>query len=214
LGGPIKKQRVWFFGSFEFRNQDGATLVGSRDLASRSVRRGFAPAPLNDLLSTVRVDLSPTDADRLSFRHSLQRADDVSASTLDRAIGSASQRQSSSNRSHFVLGNYTHVFSPGEVNSLNFSYSTFINQTEPVTPGPQLTFPSIQDGASFRVPQQTKQRRLQFSDTFTMVRGNHTLNLGGEIQRVDSGFDLKVFQQGRIELIEDFSDFDRNGSGR
>nr|MBA3356283.1 TonB-dependent receptor [Pyrinomonadaceae bacterium] len=214
LGGPIRKQRAWFFGSFEFRNQDGATLVGSRDLASRSIGRGFALAPLNDLLSTVRVDLSPTDTDRLNFRYSLQRADDVSASTLDRAIGSASQRQSSSNRSHFVLGNYTHVFSPSEVNSLNFSYSTFINQTEPVTPGPQLTFPSIQDGASFRVPQQTKQRRLQFSDTFTMVLGSHTLNLGGEIQRVDSGFDLKVFQQGRIELIEDFPDFDRNADGR
>lgn len=214
LGGPIKKQKAWFFGSFEYRNQDGATLVGSRDLASRSIRRGFAPAPLNDLLSTVRVDLSPTGADRLSFRYSLQRADDVSASTLDRAIGSASQRQSSSNRSHFVLGNYTRVFSPSEVNSFNFSYSTFINQTEPVTPGPQLTFPSIQDGASFRVPQQTKQRRLQFSDTFTMVRGNHTLNLGGEIQRVDSDLDLKVFQQGRVELIEDFPDFDRNGDGR
>lgn len=214
LGGPIKREKAWFFGAFEYRNQDGATLVGSRDLATRSIRRGFAPAPLNDLLGTVRFDLSPTEADRLSFRYSLQRADDVSASTLDRAIGSASQRQSSSNRSHFVIGNYTRVFSPGEVNSFNFSYSTFINQTEPVTPGPQLTFPSIQDGASFRVPQQTEQRRLQFSDTFTMVRGNHTLNLGGEIQRVDSDLDLKVFQQGRIELIEDFPDFDRDGNGR
>lgn len=213
LGGPIKKQKAWFFGAFEFRNQDGATLVGSRDLATRSIRRGFAPAPLNDLLGTMRFDLSPTEADRLSLRYSLQRADDVSASTLDRAIGSASQRQSSSNHSHFVIGNYTRMFSSSEVNSFNFSYSTFINQTEPVTPGPQLTFPSIQDGASFRVPQQTKQRRLQFSDTFTMVRGNHTLNFGGEIQRVDSGFDLKVFQQGRVELIEDFPDFDRDGNG-
>ncbi|CAN5803181.1 hypothetical protein BH18ACI4_BH18ACI4_26320 [soil metagenome] len=214
LGGPIKKQKAWFFGSFEYRNQDGATLVGSRDLASRSIIRGFAAAPLNDLLGNVRFDFGPTEAGRLSIRYSLQRADDVSASTLDRAIGSASQRQSSSNRSHFILGNYTRVFSPSEVNSFNFSYSTFINQTDPVTPGPQLTFPSIQDGASFRVPQQTKQRRLQFSDTFTVVRGNHTLNLGGEIQRVDSGFDLRVFQQGRVELIEDFPDFDRNGDGR
>ena len=89
-----------------------------------------------------------------------------------------------------------------------------MSRSLPVTPGPQLTFPSIQDGASFRVPQQTKQRRLQFSDTFTMVRGNHTFYLGGEIQRVESDLDLKVFQQGRVELIEDFPDFDRNGDGR
>lgn len=38
LGGPIKKQKAWFFGSFEFRNQDGATLVGSRELPSRSIK--------------------------------------------------------------------------------------------------------------------------------------------------------------------------------
>src|SRR5215213_6052200 len=56
LGGPLKKDKAWFFGSVEYRNQDGATLVGVRDLASRSIRRTFADAPLNDLLSTERVD--------------------------------------------------------------------------------------------------------------------------------------------------------------
>src|ERR1044072_7402239 len=100
------------------------------------------------------------------------------------------------------------------VNSLNFSYSPFFNDIEPVTPGPQLTFPSIQDGASFRVPQGTKQRRLQFSGALTLLRGNHTFNVGGEVQRVDADFDLRVFQQGRIELIENFPDFRRNGDGR
>jgi outer membrane receptor protein involved in Fe transport len=34
------------------------------------------------------------------------------------------------------------------------------------------------------------------------------------MQRVDSDFDLRVFQEGRVELIEDFPDFDRNGDGR
>ena len=47
-----------------------------------------------------------------------------------------------------------------------------------------------------------------------MIRGNHTLNVGGDFQRVLSDFDLGVFRQGRVELIEDFPDFDRNGDGR
>jgi hypothetical protein len=214
LGGPIKKNKAWFFGSFEYRDQDGVVLVGTRDLASRSIRRGFAGAPLNDFLTTERVDWTPTENDRISFRYSYQREKNVAASTLVRSIGSASQRQSSENRANSFLGNYTRVLSSRDVNSLNFSFSTFINQTVPVTPGPQLTFPSIQDGASFRVPQQTKQRRFQVGDTYTLVRGNQTLYLGGEIQRVQSDLDLKVFQQGRIELIEDFPDFDRNGDAR
>ena len=214
LGGPIKRERAWFFGSFEYRNQDGVVLVGSRDLATRSIRRSFADAPLDDFMTTERIDWSPNQLDRFSFRYSYQREKSVAASTLVRAIGSASQRQSSLNKANGLLANYTRLISPRAVNSFNFSFSTFINQTVPVTPGPQLTFPSIQDGASFRVPQQTKQRRLQFADTYTFIRGNHVFSVGGEIQRVESDLDLKVFQQGRVELIEDFPDFDRNLDGR
>lgn len=214
IGGPIRKDRAWFFGSFEYRNQDGVVLVGERDLATRSIIRGFAASPLDDFLTTERVDVSPTAKDQLNFRYSFQREKGINASTLVRSIGSASQRQSLVNKTHSFLANYTRVISPVDINSFKFSYSDFINDTLPVTPGPQLTFPSIQDGASFRVPQQTKQRRFQFSDTFTFIRGNHTFSAGGEIQRVQSDLDLKVFQQGRIELIEDFPDFDRNGDNR
>ncbi len=214
VGGPIKRDRAWFFGSLECRNQDGAVLVGTRDLASRSIRRGFAVAPLNDLLSTERIDWRPTSLDNFTFRYSLQREDDVAPSSLIRAIGSASERQASTNNTHSLLANYTHLFGPSVVNSFNFGFNHFFNDIEPVTPGPQLTFPSIQDGASFRIPQGTKQRRFQVSDTLAIVRGTHTFNFGGEVQRVRGDFDLRVFQQGRIELIEDFPDFDRDGNGK
>jgi outer membrane receptor protein involved in Fe transport len=214
FGGPIKRDKAWFFGSFEYRNQKGAVLVGERNLATRSIVKGFADAPLHDTLTTERFDWQPTNQDHITARYSLERADDVAASTLIRSIGSASQRQSSSNHTQSFLLNYSRVLSSRDVNSFNFSVSDFINRTQPVTLAPQLTFPSIQDGASFRVPQQTKQRRYQFSDSLTMVRGNHVLSVGGELQRVQSDFNLGVFQQGRIELIEDFPDFDRNGDGR
>lgn len=214
LGGPIKKDRAFFFGSFEYRNQDGVVLVGERNLATRSITRDFAESPLDDFLTTERLDLTPTAYDRLGFRYTYQRENGIAASTLIRSIGSASQRQSGLNKTNSFLANYSRTISAYDVNSFNFSFSTFINDTLPVTPGPQLTFPSIQDGASFRVPQQTKQRRFQFSDTYTMIRGNHTIAVGGEVQRVESALDLKVFQQGRVELIEDFPDFDRNLDGR
>jgi len=214
LGGPIKKDHAWFFGSFEDRNQDGVVLVGTRDVATRTIRRGFADSPLDDFMTTDRVDWAPRESDRFTFRYSFQRENGIAASTLVRSIGSASQRQSSENKSHSFLTNYTLLISPRDINSFNFTFSNFSNDTLPVTSGPQLTFPSIQDGASFRVPQQTKQRRFQFSDTYTLIRGNHSFYLGGEIQRVESDLDLKVFQQGRIELIEDFPDFDRNNDGR
>ncbi|MDX6442936.1 MAG: hypothetical protein QOH71_10 [Blastocatellia bacterium] len=214
VGGPIKRDKAWVFGSFEYRNQNGAVLVGTRDLATRSIKRGFATAPLHDTFTTDRFDWQPANKDHIYGRYSLEREDDTAPSSLIRAIGSASERQASRNTTHSFLINYTRVLNPRAVNNFNFSFSHFTNDIEPVTAGPQLTFPSIQDGASFRVPQGTRQRRIQFSDTLSLIRGNHTLNFGGEMQRVRGDFDLRVFQQGRIEFIEDFPDFDRNGDGK
>ena len=83
MGGPIVKDKAWYFGALEYRNQDGAVLVGARDISRRTITRGFAPAPLNLLLLTLRGDWHPTDKDGIISRYSLERGDDVSASTLD-----------------------------------------------------------------------------------------------------------------------------------
>jgi hypothetical protein len=213
-GGPVTRGQAFWFGALEYRNQDGAALVGERDPASRTIRRTFAPAPLDDLLGSVRVDWHPGGSDGLVFRYAGEHADDTSASTLDRAIGSASQRQASENRYHSAIATWTRTWSPTLLNVVSASFSTFRNHIDPVVAGPQLTFPSLQDGSSFRVPQGTDQTRIQLANTLTLVRGSHTLRAGGEWQRVDGRFDLDVFRQGRIELVEDFAGFDHNGDGR
>ena len=214
VGGPLKANRAWWFGALEYRNQDGAVLVGQRDVAARQIRRGFAPAPLNDLLGLARVDWKPSDEDAVNLRYAIERLDAIDATKLDRAIGSASQRQNLKNNHHAFLTNWTRVISPTAVNSFNFSVNHFQNSTDPLAVGPQLTFPSIQDGVSFRVPQSTKVNRLQFSNALSLIRGAHTIKLGGDFQRIDALFDLGVFQQGRIELVQDFAQADFNGDGR
>jgi len=214
LGGPLKKERAWWFGAFEYRNQDGAVLVGERDVAARRIRRGFAPAPHDDLLGLARGDWKPSDRDSVNFRYAIERLEDIGATKLDRAIGSASQRQKLNNDHQAFLANWVRVFNPTVVNSFSFSVNNFHNNTVPLSTGPQLTFPSILDGVSFRVPQAAKVNRLQFSDALSLIRGAHTLKFGGDVQRVDSLFDLGVFQQGRIEFVQDFAQADFNGDGR
>src|SRR5690606_38368768 len=103
FGGPIVAGRLFGFGALEVRNQDGGVLVGERDLATRTIALSYALAPLDDLLATARVDWAGGPSDAVTIRYSGQRQDDISASTIDRAIGSASQRQRSENRMHAVL---------------------------------------------------------------------------------------------------------------
>ena len=214
LGGPLRRQRVFGFGAVEVRNQDGGVLVGVRDTATQSILRTYATAPLDDLLANFRLDWRASANDDVTIRYSGQDEEDIAASTVERAIGTASQRQQSRNTLHAVLGSWSRILSPRAVNAFSVSFSDFENAIAPVEPGVQLTFPSIQAGSSFRVPQGTTQARWQFANTLTLSRGPHQWKFGGQVQRVDAAFDLGVFRDGRIELVEDFPAFDRNGDGR
>ena len=214
LGGPLRAGSLFWFGAVEYRNQDGAVLVGARDPQARAIRRSFAPAPLDNLLGTGRLDWAAGDDDRVTLRYSGEDVDGTGASTLERAIGSATQRQRVRNRYHAALGTWTRVLSGRSVNSLSVSYNDFDNTIEPTATGPQFTFPSLQDGSSFRVPQGTIQKRLQVADSWSLLAGSHALTVGGEAQLVNARFDLGVFRHGRIEFVQDFPGFDHNGDGR
>ena len=212
VGGPVRRDRLFWFASGELREQDGAVLVGTRVPATRSITRGFAEAPLRDGLWSLRLD-SGGAANRFMARYAGEWATDTAASAVERALGSATQRQDATNRYNSMLGSWMSAPSGGLVNSLSVSVSTFLNKTLPVAQAPQLTFPSLQDGASFRMPQETRQTRIQIADSATLIRGAHSISLGGELQRVDAEFRLGVFQQGRIELVQDFPSFDHTGDG-
>ncbi len=213
-GGPLVAGRAFWFAAAEYRNQDGAVLVGERNVATRTITRAFAPAPLDDVLGTARVDWRPSGADSLTVRYAGERAEDTGASTLDRAIGSVSYRQRGRNTYNSIVGSWTRVLGASMVNAATVSYSAFDNAIVPVATGPQYTFPSMLDGSSFRVPQATTQGRFQLANTLSVVRGAHSLRIGGEWQRVDAAFDLGVFLDGRLEFVEDFATFDHNGDGR
>lgn len=214
LGGPIVKDKLFAFGAVEYRDQDGATLVGIRNVASRTITRGFATAPLNDLLLNGRIDYLANSRNNFNFRYSFEDVDATDASKLDRPIGSASYRQILKNRFHSFMANWSNIISPSLVNNFSFSVNDFDNDTQPFSQGIQFTFPSILDGSSFRVPQATTQNRLQFSDALSLVWRNHSLKFGGEFQHVKSTLNLGVFRQGRIEFVQDFADFDRNNDGQ
>ena len=99
------KGRAWWFGAVEYRDQDGGGAGGHSATWPRA-RSGarFAAAPLDGLPGHRPPRLcSASAAERARpCATRFEDADDTGASTLDRAIGSASQRQASANRYHSV----------------------------------------------------------------------------------------------------------------
>ena len=138
-------------------------------------------------MGLARIDWQASANDHVLFRYSGQNAEDVASSGGDRPIASATQRQEATNKYYALLGTWTRVLSSQSVNSFSVSLSDFDNSTVSLSTGPQYTFPSMEDGSSFRVPQNTVQRRWQFADTFSYALGSHALRAGGEVQRVDAG---------------------------
>ena len=214
VGGPIRQDKAWWFAAVEDRRQLGADLVGVRNTAKKTIGRTFATAPLHDFLSTERLDWQATERDRVGFRESLQLEDDLSQSQLDRSLGTANYRQNATNHLQGLMADWVHIFRPNLVNRLSFADNNFVNNTAPISQAPQISYPDLDDGATYRDPQNTKQFRLQFDDTISWNKSRHAFSAGWELQRVDADFNLGVFQQGNIQAVEDFPDFDRNGDGK
>src|SRR6266849_1480340 len=223
IGGPIKKDRAWWFVSSEYRNQGHAVAVGERDFATSSIVGSSAPAFVHDYLLSARSDFKLTNNDTLAVRYSFNRSLDIDNGSLRRPQGTAANRQSSLNRFNSLLANWTRTVSSHVVNSFIFHADWFLNSIpafspdDPVTSpaglakGNELRFPSLQDGANFRIPQSTKFNRYQIRDTLSWVVGKHTLRFGAEWQHLNTFALFDLFGSGSVFTTEDFATRVRSG---
>src|SRR5712692_7380162 len=217
IGGPIKRDRAWWFISSEYRNQGHAVSVGLRDFPSSSILGSSAPAFVHDYLLSARSDFKLTNNDTLAVRYSFNRSLDIDNGSLRRPQGTAANRQSSLNRFNSLLANWTRTVSSLVINSFIFHADWFLNSIpafspdDPVTSpaglakGNEIRFPSLQDGANFRIPQSTKFNRYQIRDTLSWVVGKHTLRFGAEWQHLNTFALFDLFGSGSIFLTEDFA---------
>ena len=225
IGGPIKKDKAFWFVSSEYRNQGHAVQVGVRDFTTDNVLTSSASAFIHDYQLIARTDFKLTSKDNLEVRYGFNRTRDIANGSLARAIGSAANRQASFNRFNSPLANWTRIISPHVVNSLIFHADYFLNSipafspNDPVTNpaglavGNEIRFPGLQDGANYRIPQSTKFNRYQVRDTLSWSMGSHTLSFGGEYQHLNTYALFDLYGSGSAFTTEDFAIQDRNGDG-
>lgn len=146
VGGPIQKDKIWWFASVEYRNQNAPVQTGVRDFTTDQILNSSAPAPLRDALFSTRFDEQLTERNSLMVRYSFNSSTDVSPATPAQAepAFSAAERQDSLNKFNSLVAGLSTAISPSKVNNLSFHFDQFFNNI-PVfpnnAPGAAISFP-------------------------------------------------------------------------
>ncbi len=193
LGGPIVKNRLFFFTNYEYTNQTQVYTV-QPDLGSISGLAGNFLSPYSGHLFSMRLDFKLSDKHSLFARYSHDQNKGFGPSSGSPLPSNWLQNQNFSDQS--LLG-ITSVLKPSLVNDFRFNYTYWQNRNlfadEQTCPGciglgfPSLTLVgsnanSFAVGNTLNATQGRDLRRFTFLDTLTWDKGSHRLRFGIELE--------------------------------
>jgi hypothetical protein len=193
IGGPIKKDKAFFFGTVERTRERGNSFVSEDDQAQIRLLEPFGyqavpllPQPFNDWQYTLKGDFNLNQNNTLVTRFAGQNNDalnDQAGFLIVRTDLSGGNE--SLNTLYNFLTSLTSTFGASKVNQLTYQFQSFDNRINATTDLDLLAFPNgLLIGRNGNVPQQTIQKKHQFRDDFTWNRGNHGFKFGGDFTYV------------------------------
>lgn len=204
IGGPIKKDKIFFFGAYEQQRQRNKREVLFSQLTTftpnasqqeafdflKSLETPFTQT--NDGIAVLgRMDYEINSNHRFSVRYNYSKNDGENAVATGDALDPTTNRALTNNgiekdRTNGVVGQMSSFFTTSMVNELRVQW---VRETRPRIPNFEGT--SVETGVgnfgtrSF-LPTTQRDTRSQIADSVTWTRGNHTVKFGGEFNNIST----------------------------
>jgi hypothetical protein len=184
-GGPILRDRLFFFGALErFDEPKGETPVRGDAIAQLGFVPGARavstiPTPYNDTLFTGKVDHRLSANQSMFYRFSLQKNSSDNDQITNPATTDLSGGSTNVNDIYDFVANHTWNAGGNRLNQFTFHFQDFTNEILGVSDEPIMVFAGgFRTGPAPNTPQQTTSRKVQLRNDFTWQRTNHSMKAG------------------------------------
>jgi hypothetical protein len=192
LGGPIKKDKIHFFLAYDQQLRRNPFVVkfdsDPKGIPGFDGQEGTYTQTNDIVTALARFDVWLSQRHQLSVRYNFShdRAENGSSSSpTDATVAASSLELDTTNT---VVAELNSVLSSTRLSALRFQWSREARASEPNTMDPMVSVTGLgSTGRFFFWPARAYDDRFQLTDTFTLVRGRHSLRFGTDLDLMREG---------------------------
>jgi hypothetical protein len=209
IGGPIRRDNLFYFGALERFRERQQTPVRAAAVPQLQAIPGADPVtaipqPYDDTLFSIKVDQRINDGQTMFYRYSQQNNASPNDQVSSPATTDLTGGNTTTNDLYSFVANHSWTIGPTRLNQFSFHFQDFTNEKLSVTDRPNLVFPTVQTGANVNVPQATYERKFQVRNDFTWQGGAHGVRAGVNYINTDmSGFFYFGARGYRVHFFDD-----------
>ena len=213
LGGPVKRDRFFWFTTFERNNQDGVFAIANNHPIFSKLDL-IHPGPLEFNLFNVRIDAKINDKHNSFLRISLDRNNNFAPAGTGTFM--PSNWMVGRNAAAQIQGGLISVLTPRLISDLRFSYSRLNGRLDPTTArectnpvaclglgGPEIQIfdaPIFRIGNQNNVPLLRYPRTYQLTNNLTLQSAAHRLRFSAEWEHFDVNVSYAFNEPAQVTL--------------